>query len=240
MIETISTSDPMRVARGVMRAMKLLGHVGSPFAAGHETSGNALTWTLLLLSQHPQVASDLVDELEGELRGEPPTVEQLGRLPLLENVLKESMRIIPPAPVTWRRAAHSIEVGGYEIPEGTEVYASIYETHHMPELYPEPERFDPGRWETTDPGTYEYIPFNAGPRRCIGASFAMMEIKVVLAVLLRRYRLESLPQKVDRFGFPVISPKGGLQMVVHRQDRRFGRGVGGIRGNVREMVKLPA
>ena len=133
-----------------------------------------------------------------------------------------------------------MEVGGYDVPRGAEVYASIYHTHHMREHYPSPERFDPGRWETIDPGPYEYIPFNAGPRRCIGEAFAMMEIKIVLSMLLQRYRLECAPRpSVDRFGFPVIRPRRGLPMVVRPQDRRFGRGVGGVRGNVREMVELP-
>lgn len=103
-----------------------------------------------------------------------------------------------------------------------------------PTLVPQTVAFTLGgreaRWETIDPGTYEYIPFNAGPRRCIGAGFSMMEIKTVLAMLLQRYRVECVPRlKMDRFGFPVISPKGGLPMDGRpspRQAIRAGRGRG--------------
>ncbi|HEU5099971.1 MAG TPA: cytochrome P450 [Roseiflexaceae bacterium] len=217
---------------------ELLAWVGSLFGASHETSSLALTWTLLLLSQHPQVAADLWDELTGVLGGAPPTVEQLTQLPLLERVIKESMRLIPPAPFTWRYAAHPTQIGGYPIPQGTEVYTSIYQTHHMPELYA--ERFNPRRWETIEPGPWEYLPFSAGPRMCIGAGFAMMEIKIVLALLLQRYRMQFVPKlPVDRYGIITIGPKHGLPMIVHRQDRNFAAGVGGVRGNVREMVELP-
>ena len=219
---------------------ELLGHTGVFFAAGHETSANALTWTLFLLAQHPAVAADLLDELAGELRGTAPTVEQLAKLPLLERVVKESMRVLGPVPWNARVMAAADEVGGYELPAGTEVFVSIYETHHMPELYPRPEAFDPRRWETISPGPYEYMPFSAGPRMCIGAGFAMLEIRLVLAMLLQRYRLQCLPNfTVDRSGLVVVTPGRGMPMHIHTQDGRFAEGVGGIRGNVREMVELP-
>lgn len=110
----------------------------------------------------------------------------------------------------------------------------------MKELYPEPEEFRPERWETIEPNSYEYNPFSAGPRICIGAAFAKMEIKIVLAMLLQRYRLQFLPQtEVDRFGVIVLKPKNGMPMLVHPQDHQFNQGVGGVQGNVREMVKLP-
>ncbi len=219
---------------------ELLGHVGVLFIAGHETSANALTWTLFLLSQHPEIAADLLDELQNTLHGEAPTVEQLQQLPLLERVIKESMRLLPPVPWNGRVASQPTELGGYALPAGTEVLVSIYHTHHMSELYPEPEAFNPQRWETIEPSPYEYNPFSTGPRLCIGAGFAMMEIKLVLAMLLQRYRLQFLPQvRIDRRGIIVMAPKSGMPMMVHQQDRQFARGVGSVRGNVREMVKLP-
>ncbi|MGB7445395.1 MAG: cytochrome P450 [Coleofasciculaceae cyanobacterium] len=219
---------------------ELLGHTGVLFAAGHETSANALTWTLFLLSQHPQIATDLLDELETVLQGSPPTLEQLSQLPLLERVVKESLRILTPVPWNGRVTSQATEMGGYSLPAGTEVFVSIYHTHHMKELYPEPEEFRPERWETIEPNSYEYNPFSAGPRICIGAAFAKMEIKIVLAMLLQRYRLQFLPQtEVDRFGVIVLKPKNGMPMLVHPQDHQFNQGVGGVRGNVREMVKLP-
>lgn len=219
---------------------ELLGHVGVLFVAGHETSANALTWTLFLLSQHPQIMGDVLDELDACLHGSPPTIEQLQQLPLLERVIKESMRILPPVPWNGRVTAKPTELGGYALPEGTEVLVSIYQTHQMPELYPDPASFNPSRWETSHPTAYEYNPFSAGPRICIGAGFAMMEIKIILAMLLQRYRLQFVPRHpIERTGVIVMSPKFGLSMQVHSQDRQFHQGVGEVRGNVREMVKLP-
>ena len=219
---------------------ELLGHVGVIFIAGHETSANALTWTLLLLSQHPQIMSDLLDELEAELQGAPPTLEQLRSLPLLERVIKESMRVLSSVPWNGRVTAKPTELCGYHLPKGTEVFVSISQTHHMPELFPNPEDFDPSRWETINPTAYEYNPFSAGPRICIGAGFAMMEIKVILAMLLQRYRLEFVPENpIDRAGTIVMRPKYGLSMKVHAQDRQFAEGVGKVEGNIRDMVNLP-
>ena len=105
----------------------------------------------------------------------------------------------------------------------------------MPEIYPDPEAFNPQRWESINPSIYEYNPFSAGPRLCLGAAFAMMEIKIVLAMLLQRFRWEYLPvQKIDRSGFISIKPKFGMQMKACPQDRNFMQGVGRVEGNVRE------
>jgi cytochrome P450 len=218
---------------------ELLGHVSVIFSAGHDTSANALTWTLFLLSQHPEITANLLDELESVLQG-PPTVEQLQQLPLLERVIKESMRILPPVPWNARVTSEPTTLSGYDLPEGTEVFVSIYQTHHISEVYPNPEKFDPKRWESFEPNMFEYNPFSAGSRICIGAGFAMMEIKIVLAMVLMQYRLQFLPNlAVERNGIIVMSPKYGMPMSVHKQDRQFSLGVGGVWGNVREMVQLP-
>ena len=220
---------------------ELLGHVGSIFAAGHETTSLALGWTMLLLSQHPHIAADLLDELTSVLHGEAPRIDQFDQLPLLDRVIKESLRIIPAVPFTWRYNNQPVELGGYVLPVGSEVYCSIYATHHMPEIYSNPQQFDPNRWEHLQPDTWEYMPFHAGSRMCIGAAFAKMELKVVLAMLLQRYRFEFVPTvAVDRYGLITIAPKNGLPMRVHAQDGNFKAGVGSVRGNVREMVDLPA
>lgn len=219
---------------------ELLAHTGILFAAGHETSANSLTWTLFLLSQHPDVLSDLVDEIHGVLDGDAPTVDHLQRLPLLEHVVKESMRVIPAVPWNGRVTSQATELGGHPLPAGTEVMVSIYETHHMRDLYAEPEAFRPRRWETINPSAYEYNPFSAGPRMCIGATFAMLEIKIILAMLLQRFRLEFVPgQVIDRTGQIVLAPRHGVRMKLHAQDRNFRQGVGGVAGNVRDMVQLP-
>ncbi|BAY87134.1 cytochrome P450 [Calothrix parasitica NIES-267] len=218
---------------------ELLGHVSVIFAAGHETSANALTWTLFLLSQHPEIAADLLDELDTVLKGEPPTVEQLQQLPLLERVIKESMRILTPVPWNARATSQATTLEGYELPTGTEVWVSIFHTHRNPEIYPEPLKFNPQRWETLEVDNFQYNPFSAGSRKCIGAGFAMMEIKIVLAMLLQKFRFQCLPQqKITYKALIVLAPKGGLPMLVSQQDRDFHQGVGEVKGNIGELVEL--
>jgi cytochrome P450 len=219
---------------------ELIGHVGVLFAAGHETSSNALCWTLALLSQHPDVAAALDDELAGTLRGAAPRVDQLAELPLLDGVVKESLRLLPPAPLNHRIAADDTELGGHAIPRGTELLSSVYHTHRMPEVYEAPGRFAPLRWERLDPGPYAYCPFGAGPRMCIGASFALMEIKLVLAILLQRFRL-SLPPgtRVGRAVSITMRPDPGLPMRVHHRDREFRASARGVRGALAAMVDFP-
>jgi cytochrome P450 len=220
-----------------MSDAELIGQATVLFIAGHETSSNALTWTLFLLSQHPHALDDLCDELSGVLRGDAPTLEQLARLPLLERVIKESMRLLPPASVSLRVSTAPFELGPYQLPRGATVFFSQYLTHHMPGLYPEPEKFLPRRWETIDPSAYEYLPFGAGPRMCIGATFAMMEIKIALALILQRYRLALQPRaRIDRRLRITLSPKYGLPMIVLSKDQPLPRHA--PRGNIREMVDL--
>jgi cytochrome P450 len=218
---------------------ELIGQANALFMAGHETTSNALTWTLFLLAQHPPVLADVVDELTANVRGETPTVEELRELPLLERVVKESMRLLPPVPVSGRFAAEPVSLGRYSLPRGTEVIFSIYHTHHLPGLYAEPNRFNPDRWLAIEPSPYEYLPFGAGARMCVGASFAMLEAKLVLALLLRRYRLETIPgTRIDRQVSITMRPRHGLPMIVRPPDRQFEQGKGKVRGNVHEMVDL--
>ncbi len=223
---------------GQLSEDELIGHAGVIFAAGHETSSNALSWTLLILAQHPRILADLCDELAGKLRGAAPTFEDLAELPLLDRVVKESLRLFPPAPLNHRITARDSELGEYQIPAGTEVLSSIYHTHRMPDLYPEPLRFRPERWHEADPGPYGYNPFSAGPRMCIGATFAWFEIKIVLAMLLQRFRLELVPnQRIDRYFGITLVPSPRVLMRVRRTDRGFARAAP-LHGNIHEMVDL--
>ncbi len=218
----------------------LVGHAGVIFAAGHETSSNALSWTLFLLAQHPRVLADLYDELTGKLHGAAPSFEDLAALPLLDQVVKESLRLFPPAPLNHRITARDSELGAYQIPAGTEVLSSIYHTHRMPDLYAEPLLFKPERWAKLDPGPYAYNPFSAGPRMCIGATFALFEIKVVLATLLQRFRLELVPnQRIDRYFGITLAPTPRVLMRITRTDRAYAKAAP-VQGNVRGMLDLRA
>lgn len=220
-----------------MTDLELIGHATTLLIAGHETSSNALTWTLFLLAQHPQVFADVVDEVSGVLGGDAPSVEQLGRLPLLERVVDESMRLLPPAAVMSRISTAPFEIGPYRAPKGTFVTLSQYVTHRLPDLYPEPYRFKPRRWETIDPSPYAYLPFGAGSRMCIGRTFALMEIKLVLAMLLQQFRPQVVPNaQIDHQVKITLSPKRGMPVVLHAQDRQFAKTP--VRGTIHQLVDV--
>jgi cytochrome P450 len=215
----------------------LVGQVNLLFIAGHETSAVALMWLLFLLEQHPRVLADLLDELTAVLQGEAPTVEQLAQCQLLEHVVHEGMRLFPPAYLGRRISKEPFTLGPYQLPANARVYYSQYITHHMPETYPDPEHFLPQRWETINPSPYEFLPFGAGSRMCIGSSFALMEIKIILAMILQRYRLAIQDgTMIDRAVTTALTIKNGLPMTVFRQDRQFRQSL--IRGNVHDMVDL--
>jgi cytochrome P450 len=221
----------------MMSENEIVGETVAVFRGGSKTSASALTWTLFLLTQHPNIYSHLTDELTGTLKGAAPTLEQLNQLPLLEGVIKESMRLIPP--VLWgvRYGVDDFEIDGYHHEKGSSVLYSSYVTHHMPELYNDPQKFNPSRWETIKPSAYEYFPFNAGPRRCLGAEFAMMEIKITLAILLQKYHFTLIPnQRIDRVGMTGSLPKYGIKMRIAPFDGKFCRVP--VRGNVHKLVAL--
>jgi len=160
-------------------------------------------------------------------------------MPLLDAVVKESLRVLPPVPLHPRIIAEDHELLGYHLPAGSELFLSIYHTHQDPAVFEDPRLFSPRRWETIKPTVYEYNPFSAGPRMCIGASFATMEIKLVLATLLQRFHLE-MPSgtRIDPRVAITMSPRGGLRMTV--RDRKTALKHSSVSGRVRALVKLAA
>jgi cytochrome P450 len=216
---------------------EIVGETVAVFRGGSKTSASALTWIIFFLAQHSEVYSCLVEELTGTLRGAAPTFEQLNQLPLLDGVVKEGLRLIPP--VVWgvRYSVEDFDLGEYHFEKGSSVIYSSHVTHHMPEIYQDPYKFNPYRWETIKPSAYEYFPFNAGPRRCLGAEFAMMELKITLAILLQRYRFVLLPnQRIDRIGLTGSIPKYGMQVKLEKMNAPFTKVP--VRGNVHRLVDL--
>jgi cytochrome P450 len=206
------------------------------YAAGHVTTSTALTWIIFLLHQHPRIHADLLAELDGTLHGEVPTFASLQHLPLLDGVIKESLRLLPPTPTSMRTTAAPCELGGFALPKGATIFYSPFLTHRFPELYEEPDRFQPQRWETLSRTPYEYLPFAAGPHRCIGAEFALLEIKVVVAMLLQQYRLAVVPNaRIEPKGSD-IAPAHGMPVRIIPQDRRFERVP--VRGNIHRLVEF--
>lgn len=193
------------------------------FLAGHDSTAAGLTWTWYLTALHPAVEARLSDEIETALAGRPPTWNDLPSLAYTETVVQESLRLYPPNWGTFpRQAVADIKLGDYVLPKGCQVLVSPYVLHHDPRSFPDPERFDPdrfapGRGESIPP--FAYVPFGAGPRICIGSTFAMMTMKLVVATILQKYRLRLAPDQGEAQAEPllVLRPKGGLSMTVARR-----------------------
>jgi cytochrome P450 len=178
-----------------------------------------------------------VDELTGALHGDPPEVSRLPRLPLLDRVIKESLRLLPPVMWWSKVAAAPVELGPYPLAAGAHVVFSSYITHRRPDLYPRPDTFWPDRWVTCEPTPFEYLPFSAGPRTCLGSGFATMEMKLVLAQLLQQWRPEMRSgSRVDRGGLMVSQPKHGLPVTLARPVGRAPEIT--ISGSIRRVLDL--
>ena len=188
------------------------------FLAGHETTAVSLTWTFYLLSQNPEVDARLAEELDRVLGGRVPTLEDLPALEYTGRVVKESMRLYPPAWRIGREAINDCVIGGYAIPAGAQLIMSQWTMHRDARYFRDPLAFRPERWtpefEQTLP-KYAYFPFAAGPRRCIGDQFAMMEATLMLATMARRYRLDLVAgQSIEYWPSITLRPRHGLQMTV--------------------------
>lgn len=217
---------------------ELVGQLFLLFLAGHDTSKNAIAWTLFLLVQHPHVLADVLAELQTTLGGAPPRYDQLGALVLLGRVIKESLRLFPPAPFTGRMTVQPTELHGVQLPARTELIISPYCLHRDPELYADPLQFRPERWETLTRSPFEYAPFGAGPRTCIGSAFATLELTTVLAMLLARFGFELVEgARIDRKTTVVMSPRYGMPMILRPAGTVAP--VTRVRGNVHEMAALP-
>ncbi|QBD83391.1 cytochrome P450 [Ktedonosporobacter rubrisoli] len=213
---------------------QVIGQVFAFYTTAYQTIANALTWTNFLLMQHPHILANLLAELDEKLHGAPPTSAQLSQLPLLEGVIKEGLRLFPPAIIGKRIAMSTCELGGYELAAGTTIVYSEFLTHRLPELYTEPNRFRPERWLTLEPSPYEYLPFSAGQHRCIAAPFAMQELKIVLAIMLQRYRLALRPNLKLSVDF-TMRAKPGMPVRIFAQDRQFKRTP--VRGPILDMLE---
>jgi cytochrome P450 len=192
------------------------------FLAGHETTAIALSWTWYLLAHHPLVKDRLVKELFEELDRRPATVSDLPRLPFADAVVKEAIRLYPPAYVLGREALADCEIGGYPIPAGATVFMSPWVMHRDPRWFASPEKFLPERWLdglAARLPRFAYMPFGGGPRVCIGDRFAMMEAVLVLATVARRYRLERISDaEVVPFPSITLRPEDGVWMKLSRRD----------------------
>ena len=184
--------------------------------AGHETTALALSWALYLLSRNAGAEEKLHEEVDRVLADRLPCVSDLPSLPFIESVIKETMRLYPPAWSVARTAINEFELEGYEMPAGSNIVMSQWIMHRDQRFFPEPEKFDPDRWTTSacqNLPRFAYFPFGGGPRQCIGASFAMTEVVLILASIARRFQLVSV-DKTPVLPVPSITlrPKDPIRM----------------------------
>lgn len=190
--------------------------------AGTDTSATMAQFTLICLAKHPEVLQKCLEEVDRVL-GNREIVEEpdLNELKYLHLVMRESMRLYPPIPILPRRVEQDINLGGYDIPAGTTLVVSPMVMHHLPNLWDNPEEFNPERFSPENDENrhpYQYLPFNHGPRNCIGQKFGFVEMKVMLAMLLKRYTLSLKPD----YDFKCIhsiamQPYPALEMILHER-----------------------
>ncbi|MEJ7809508.1 MAG: cytochrome P450 [Gemmatimonadaceae bacterium] len=213
---------------GRMTDEQLRDEVMTILLAGHETTANALAWTWYLLSRHPEAEAALHAEVDAVLLGADgaprlPTMADLPRLPYARAVFAESLRLYPPAWVVGYRAIGDCEIGGYHVPARSLCVMSQFIIQRDPRWFPDPERFDPGRWTTehAERPRFAYFPFGGGPRQCIGEQFAWAEGILALATIAREWSLHVAPGH-DVTPNPVFTlrPKDGVPVTVHRRHTR--------------------
>jgi cytochrome P450 len=201
-----------------MSDRQLRDEVMTLFLAGHETTALVLAWTWYLLGSNPDVEKKFHAELNEVIGDREPTFDDLPRLKYTEQIAKESMRLYPPAYGLGREAINDCEIGGYPVPAGTQVFMFQWATQRDARFFDEPLAFKPERWteefESQLP-KYAYFPFGGGPRACVGASFAMMEMILVLATIAKRFRFELIRDHVVET-YPAMSlrPKHGVKVMV--------------------------
>lgn len=187
--------------------------------AGHETLTSALTSFCFLLAQHPEIKIKARREVNS-LWKEPLSLDILKQMTYLEQVIQESMRMIAPVGGGFRKVLEPCSIGGFSIPKGWLVIYSIIHTHKDELLFPEPEKFDPTRFEKSQDAVREpfsYLPFGGGIRECLGKEFARLEMKLFAAKLLKEYDWALLPgQKLDLVTLPTPHPKDGLKVSLLR------------------------
>ncbi|MEZ4308450.1 MAG: cytochrome P450 [Polyangiaceae bacterium] len=173
-----------------MSDREIRDQINTLVVAGHETTATTLAWAFERVLSNPQVLDRLLREIEAATASGKSDAADLARLEYLDAIVKEVMRQRPSVPMLGRKLTRPMTLRGHEIPAGAMVTAAIYLTHRRPDLYPEPEAFQPERFLGKKMDPYTYFPFGGGPRRCLGAAFATQEIKIVLGTVLGSLRLK--------------------------------------------------
>jgi cytochrome P450 len=204
-----------------MSDQQLRDEVITLLLAGHETTALNLSWTWYLLGQHPEVEKKLHAELDAVLGGRAPRPADLPKLQYTDRVLRETLRLYPPAWRIFRRTEEALKVGDYTLPAGANIVLSQWVTQRDPRWFREPERFNPDRWSEETASKlprFAYFPFGGGPRVCIGAGFAMMEATLLLAAIAQRFCMRLTPnQRVEPLASITLRPKNGIRVKLEQR-----------------------
>ena len=195
---------------------ELVDQVRSLMAAGFDTTSGGAAWLALELGRHPDVLDDLRAEVDAVLGDRAPTIDDLRAMPLTLGAVQETLRLWPPGPAAPRWSVAPSELHGMTIPAGRMVLYSAYVTGRLPELWPDPERFDPRRWApgAPEPAPYAFVPFGGGYRKCLGFALATLELQVMAVRLAQRVEWRNRTTKVKPTGIATLTPKGGVPIEV--------------------------
>ncbi len=205
-------------------------------AAAFITTASSLAWTIYLIAQNPKFAATLDEEIKANITNWPPDAETVDKLPFLDGLIRESLRLLPPVHHTMRTATADTELLGVPLKIADRVVVSAFMTHRDPSIFKNPTQFDPTRWFGEKPGPFQYIPFSAGPRLCLGYQFAMLEMKLVIVRIMQRFRLNVVANSsIEADCKLTLRPANGIPMVVNKPDGAFAASP--VRGNINEFVK---
>ncbi len=238
---------------------ELVGQACVLFGAAHMTTAHSLTWTLTLLAQHPHIAQQLWAEGAQAPAATPAaaipsgcpfhaaaaatmpsaTAPSATAMPLVDRIIKESMRVLPASAYSQRVTAGPVRLGPFDLPRGTPIVFTPLITHRLPQIYENPRQFNPDRWLKLKPSAYEYHPFGAGNRMCIGGPLAMEILRTTIPRFINRFRfeIEAGAEIEAEVLSTMLNPKYGVPVTLHEADGTFESVP--IRGNVTELVDLP-
>lgn len=192
---------------------------------GHDTTSAAISWCLFLFGSDQEVQNKIYDEVSsilGDDLNRAATMKELNDMKYLECCIKEALRLFPSVPLMARHLNEDVQIGEYIVPKGSTAMILTYQLHRDPEVWPNPERYNPDRFlpeNSSGRHPYAYIPFSAGPRNCIGQKFAILEEKVILSSIIRKFKVEAIDRREDLTLMceQILRPKDGIRLKLTRR-----------------------
>ncbi|MCO5162294.1 MAG: cytochrome P450 [Mesorhizobium sp.] len=218
-------------------ADRIAGYGWTMLGASYDTSTSILTWLLVFISTHPEVARKLHEEVRDYQRISPSDISTIMNLPYLDGVIKEALRLVPPAPIQRRKTHADAELVGHPIPAGSQILISAWMTNRDEDLYPDPDQFVPERWSGLSRSPYQWLTFSAGPRRCLGIWFALAFLKTIIASVIARWRPE-IPDgsKVSMKVAVTVRPGREVPIILNKPDGNYR--ASRLTGNVHKYLRI--